>query len=44
MIDRTVMIRRNDFYSPLVGRILAVMAYSLVLSGLVGGIVLISRY
>jgi peptidoglycan/LPS O-acetylase OafA/YrhL len=43
MIDRTVMLRRNDFYSPAVGRMLAIMAYSLVLSGLVGGIVLISH-
>ncbi|MEH2496230.1 peptidoglycan/LPS O-acetylase OafA/YrhL [Bradyrhizobium sp. AZCC 1678] len=43
VIDRTVMIRRNDFYSPLVGRTLAILAYSLVLSGILGGILLISN-
>jgi peptidoglycan/LPS O-acetylase OafA/YrhL len=40
MIDRTVMIYRNDFYSRRTGAVLASLAYTLVLFGVVGGLLI----
>jgi peptidoglycan/LPS O-acetylase OafA/YrhL len=39
MIDRMVMANRSKFYSPMVGRTLAAVAYTLVLLGMLGGLV-----
>jgi peptidoglycan/LPS O-acetylase OafA/YrhL len=39
MIDRMVMTKRSEFYSPMVGRRLATVAYTLVLLGMLGGLV-----
>jgi peptidoglycan/LPS O-acetylase OafA/YrhL len=41
MIDRMVMANRSKFYSPMVGRTLAAVAYTLVLLGMLGGLVVV---
>jgi hypothetical protein len=42
MIDRVVMANRSKFYSPMVGRtLLAAVAYTLVLLGMLVGLVVV---
>jgi peptidoglycan/LPS O-acetylase OafA/YrhL len=39
MVDRIVLAKRDKFYSPQLGKMLATVAYALVLVGIVGGLV-----